>query len=205
VDGITIALHVREITALEGHSGAGKSTLADLVSGLIVPEAGRVLIDGRALEGSERRAWREAVAYVHQEPILFHETIRENLRWARLDADESSMRRALADASAEFVFGLPDGLDTIVGDRGSRLSGGERQRIALARALLRDPSLLILDEPTSALDSGAEQAIVAAIKRLSGRLSVLVIAHRGSFDGVADRTIRLDRGKIISVQPSARE
>ena len=144
-----------------------------------------------------RRSWREAVAYVQQEPLLFHATIADNLRWAKPDADAAAMQRALQSASAQFVMSFDKGLDTIVGDRGGRLSGGERQRIALARALLRDPALLILDEPTSALDSASEAAICTAIEALKGRITILLIAHRGSLTALADQIITLDGGRIV--------
>jgi len=146
------------------------------------------------------RTWRTAVAYVQQEPLLFHATIRDNLLWARPDASDTVLLQALADASAQFVQTLPEGLDTVVGDRGSRLSGGERQRISLARALLREPQLLILDEPTSALDGGNEAAIAAALQRLRGRLTVLLIAHRGALAEVADRTVTIAAGRIENVR-----
>ena len=199
LDDVSFTLRARSITALVGPSGAGKSTLADVLSGLLAPDTGRLLIDGIALDPAMRVAWRRSVAYVQQEPILFHETVRENLRWANPDADDTAMRQALSDAAAEFVTALPLGLDTVVGDRGGLLSGGERQRISLARALLRQPALLILDEPTSALDAESEANIVAALEKLRGRLTILVIAHRGALAGIADRTITLRQGRIASI------
>lgn len=197
---VSLTLPARTTTALVGPSGAGKSTLADVVGGLVQPSAGTIRIDGLLIEGPLLRAWRTTVAYVHQEPLLFHASIRDNLLWARPDATDAVLLAALADASALFVQALPDGLDTIVGDRGSRLSGGERQRISLARALLREPQLLILDEPTSALDSDNEAAIAAALQRLRGRLTVLLIAHRGALADVADRTVTIAGGQIVSVR-----
>lgn len=197
---VTLTLPARTTTALVGPSGAGKSTLADLIGGLVQPSAGTMRIDGVAAEGPMLRTWRTAVAYVQQEPLLFHATIRDNLLWARPDASDTVLLQALADASAQFVQTLPEGLDTVVGDRGSRLSGGERQRISLARALLREPQLLILDEPTSALDGGNEAAIAAALQRLRGRLTVLLIAHRGALAEVADRTITIAAGRIENVR-----
>ena len=137
---VSLTIPAGKITALAGHSGAGKSTLADLAGGLIAPDSGRVLIDGTALEGASRRAWRGQVAYVQQEPVLFTGTIRDNLAWADPAASEADLRRALGDASAGFVEALPQGLETPVGEGGRQLSGGERQRIVLARALLRLPN-----------------------------------------------------------------
>ena len=194
---VSLTLPARSFTALIGPSGAGKSTLADIVGGLISPDSGAVTVDGASIAGPVRRSWREAVAYVQQEPLLFHATIAENLRWAKPDADAAAMQRALQSASAQFVMSFDKGLDTIVGDRGGRLSGGERQRIALARALLRDPALLILDEPTSALDSASEAAICTAIEALKGRITILLIAHRGSLTALADQIITLDGGRIV--------
>ena len=195
---VTLTIPAGQITALSGPSGAGKSTLADLAGGLIAPDAGQVLIDGIALEGGVRRAWRSQVAYVQQEPVLFTGTIRSNLDWAAPAASEADLRRALVDASAQFVEALPLGLDTPVGEGGRQLSGGERQRIVLARALLRNPALLILDEATSALDRENEEAIAAAIAGLRARLTILIIGHRGALQAVADQVIVLECGKIVA-------
>ena len=185
------------IVAVSGPSGAGKSTLADLLCGLIEAADGQVTVDGVALTGATRRAWRDRIAYVQQEPVLFHDTIRNNLAWANPDADETAMRAALEAASAGFVSSLPDGLDTTVGDRGARLSGGERQRIALARALLKKPDLLVLDEATSALDPGNEAAIASAIERLKGRMTIVMICHHGGLARLADHHITLENGRMI--------
>lgn len=194
---VSLTLRARSFTALVGPSGAGKSTLADIVGGLISPDAGHVTVDDASIVGPRRRSWRESVAYVQQEPLLFHASIAENLRWAKPDADAAAMQSALQSASAQFVMNFENGLDTIVGDRGGRLSGGERQRIALARALLRDPALLILDEPTSALDSASEAAICKAIAELKGQITILLIAHRGLLTALADQIITLDQGRIV--------
>lgn len=200
LDGVSLDLHARRTTALVGPSGAGKSTLADLVCGLTAPDSGTVLIDGAVLDGAARRAWRGAVAYVQQDPVVFHASIRENLTWATPAADDSAMIAALKAASASFVLALPQGLDTVVGDRGARLSGGERQRIALARALLCQPQLLVLDEATSALDSANEAAIAEAMTHLSGQMTILVICHRGALAALADRVITLDGGKVVAIK-----
>jgi ATP-binding cassette subfamily C protein len=144
-----------------------------------------------------RRAWRRQVAYVQQEPVLLAASIRENLAWGAPEASEAAMHGALARASAQFVLELPEGLDTRVGDGGRVLSGGERQRLMLARALLRQPALLILDEAASALDAENEAAIAAAIAALRGKLTVLIIGHRGALAGIAERVIRLDNGRVV--------
>lgn len=195
---LSLTLPARQFLAITGASGSGKSTLADLLCGLIAPDQGEVRIDGTPLSSAERRAWRGAVAYVQQEPVLFHASIAENLTFARPEASEGEMRAALAAASAGFACGLPEGLGTIVGDRGTRLSGGERQRLSLARALLSRPQLLILDEPTSALDRANEEAIAEALRGLKGQLTIVAICHRGALTKLADRVVTLDDGRIIS-------
>ena len=197
VAGIDLTLAVGSITALVGPSGAGKSTIADVLGGLLAPDQGTLALDGRALSPGERVAWRRHVAYVQQEPVLFHASVRDNLRWAAPEASDERIIAALREASAEFVLALPDGLDSEVGDAGRRLSGGERQRIVLARALMRDPALLILDEPTSALDPANEAAIGAAVARLRGRLTVLIVGHRGPLAEAADQIVRIEHGTVI--------
>jgi len=198
LDAIDLTLPVGSLTVLAGPSGAGKSTLADVLGGLLAPDSGALMLDGRALAPGERLAWRERVAYVQQEPVLFHASLRDNLRWAAPEASEADMAEALRAASAEFALALPGGLDTLVGDVGRQLSGGERQRIVLARALLGDPALLILDEPASALDPANEAAIAAAVARLRGRMTIVVIGHRGPLTEAADRTVRLEAGRIVA-------
>jgi len=195
---VTIAIPARGITALTGPSGAGKSTLADLVAGLLAPDQGMVTIDGAPLEGPLRRAWRRQVAYVQQDPVLIAGTLRDNLAWAAPEASDADLRVVLRQASADFALALPAGLDTRIGDGGRGLSGGERQRLMLARALLRKPALLILDEATSALDADNEAQIAAALVRLKPQMAVLVIAHRGALTQIADRTYRLERGRLVS-------
>ncbi|MGE3691700.1 MAG: ABC transporter ATP-binding protein [Novosphingobium sp.] len=196
----TLTIPARGITALVGPSGAGKSTLADLAGGLIAPDAGMVRIDGVGLGEELKRAWRRSVAYVQQEPVLFSGSIRDNLCWADPSANEAQLKAALARASAGFVEHLPAGLDSQVGEGGRHLSGGERQRIVLARALLRQPALLILDEATSALDAENESAIAAALDRLRGEMAILAICHRGALPALADRIVTMDRGRIVAVE-----
>lgn len=197
VHDVDLTVPSGETTAIVGASGAGKSTVADLIAGLVRPDTGTVMIDGVPLDHASARAWRRRVGYVSQDSFLFHATIRENLLLVAPDASEGDMEAALHAAAADFVASLPDGLDTVVGDRGARLSGGERQRIALARALLRRPELLILDEATSALDAENENAIQEAIERMAGRQTILMITHRlGSVRG-ADRLYVMDEGQIV--------
>jgi ATP-binding cassette subfamily C protein len=197
LDHVDIVLPADTTTALVGPSGAGKSTVADLLGGLLAPDDGAIVLDGHALSPAERIAWRAQVAYVQQEPVLFDASVRQNLAWAVPDASLERIEQALRDASAEFVFDLPQGLDTPVGDAGRQFSGGERQRIVLARALLRDPALLILDEATSALDPANEAAVAAAVARLKGKLTVLTVGHRGSLAENADQVVRLEGGRVV--------
>ena len=196
LDGLTARLPAGSITALTGPSGAGKSTLADVLAGLLEPDAGKVSLDGTPLDASGRRAWRGRVGHVHQQAILFPGSVRENLLWAVPGAGDAMLESALEQANAGFVRAWPGGIDADLGDRGESLSGGERQRIALARALLAEPALLILDEATSALDSAAEDAVRDAIAALRGRLTILVIGHRGSLVTLADREIALRDGRL---------
>jgi ATP-binding cassette subfamily C protein len=195
---IDFELRLGTITAVNGPSGAGKSTMADVLSGLISPDAGRLIIDGKPLDSAARRVWRKQVAYVQQDPILFTGSVRENMLLSQPGASLEEMREALRRASADFVERMPGGLDASLGDRGLRLSGGERQRIALARGLLRRPRLMILDEPASALDEDNEAAIANAVQAMSKDMAVLIIGHRGSLADIADRKIRIECGRIVS-------
>jgi ATP-binding cassette subfamily C protein len=197
LEQVSVIIPARGITAIIGPSGAGKSTLADLIGGLLSPDHGTISIDGTALEGPLRRAWRSRVAYVQQDPVLLSASLRDNLRWAAPDASDEQLRAALVAASASFALDLPHGLDTPLGDGGRALSGGERQRLMLARALLRDPALLILDEATSALDAANEAQIAEALLRLKTRMAVVIIGHHGSLPALADHTIRLDQGRCV--------
>jgi len=189
-----------ERLALVGPSGAGKSTLADLLAGFGSPEKGEILIDGVPIGEFSMESYRKKVSLVPQETFLFSGSVFQNIAYARPDADVSSVIRAAQDAFAhDFIQELPDGYDTELGERGARLSGGQRQRIALARALLKDPDLVILDEATSALDSESEEAVRSALERvLSGRTSV-IIAHRLSTVLSADRIAVLNEGRLVDV------
>lgn len=198
MSGVSLDFRAGEITAIAGPSGAGKSTLADVLLGLLEPAAGAVLVDGLAVDDANRRRWRRSCGYVPQDPYLFHDTIRANLVWARPGAGDAALWRALElAAAADFVAGLPQGLDTVVGDRGSGLSGGERQRIALARALVGEPTLLVLDEATSQLDADNERLIVASLRSLRGRVTVVAVAHREAVLAAADRVVSLDAGRVV--------
>ncbi|MEW4429443.1 ABC transporter ATP-binding protein [Paenibacillus pabuli] len=198
LEHVSASIPAKGMTAIVGKSGAGKSTLIDLIMGLVRPESGQILIDGVPLSEEQLLAWRSSIGYVSQDPFLFHTSIRENLRLVDPNASEEQMWQALQfSSSAAFVRKLPHGLDTMIGDRGIRLSGGERQRLVLARAMLRNPSVLILDEATSALDSENEQHIHEALERLKGHVTIIVIAHRLSTIRTADRVIVLEEGRVI--------
>ncbi|WP_046728821.1 ABC transporter ATP-binding protein [Streptomyces humi] len=190
-----------ETVALVGASGAGKSTVLNLVIGFIRPTSGRLLLDGTDMSGLDLRTYRRFVSVVPQESILFDGTVRENVAYGMEDeADEEAVRTALRDANAlEFVDQLPHGLDTVVGERGARLSGGQRQRLAIARALIRDPRVLVLDEATSALDTRSEALVQQALARLLHGRTTFVVAHRLSTVRGADRIVVMDEGRIREI------
>jgi ATP-binding cassette subfamily C protein len=197
VKKINLTIKYGSITALAGPSGAGKSTVADLIMGLIKPDNGKICADSQDLN-SNITAWRSKIGYVAQETYLFNDSIANNLLFASPASSKEDIWEALNLASADrFVSKLPDGLDTVVGDRGVRLSGGERQRLALARALIRRPSLLILDEATSNLDHENEKRILKSLENLPGKISILIIAHRQSTIKNADYIYLMDKGEII--------
>lgn len=187
-----------QITAITGHSGAGKSTLADIITGLLKPIEGKIFVDGKELNEIGVKNWRNSIAYMTQERFLFHDSIRNNLQWAAPESSESDMWLALEQANAkEYIESLPNGIDTIVGDRGIRLSGGQRQRIALAMALIRKPSLLILDEATNELDETNEKEIYDAIFQLKTSMTIFIITHRLSSMKMADNAWMMKEGKFI--------
>ncbi|MGN4445269.1 ABC transporter ATP-binding protein [Bacillus cereus group sp. MYBK79-1] len=198
LQNINVQIPINSMTAIVGHSGAGKSTLIDVLMGLIQPEKGQVLIDGTPLTSENLLSLRRAISYVPQDHFLFNASIRENLLMIEPNVSEEQIWTALDfAAAAEFVRILPKGLDTLIGDRGVRLSGGERQRLVLARAILRQPSILVLDEATSALDAENEVKIQSAIERLKGKMTIVVIAHRLSTIRNADQVIVLGKGEIV--------
>lgn len=195
---ISCAIPVNTTTAIVGASGAGKSTLADVLLGLLLPQSGQIFVDRRELDASVLYAWRNGVSYVPQETTLFHESIRANLLWAVPEATDEAIWEALRLAAADvFVAKLPDQLESVIGDRGIHLSGGERQRLALARALLRRPKVLVLDEATSALDTQNEELIYGTLKALHGTMTIVVIAHRFSTIRGADQVLVLEAGRLV--------
>jgi ABC-type multidrug transport system fused ATPase/permease subunit len=196
---LNIAIEQGSFIGLNGPSGSGKTTLSDLLVGLYSPKRGTITVAGEQLDGEVLERWRSSLSYVVQDPFLFHDTIRNNLLWAREESSEDELWSALALAGAdEFVRATDAQLDTVVGERGSLLSGGERQRIALARAILRRPSLLVLDEATNAIDVRGEAEILDRLSRLSPRPTVLIIAHRASSLDFCDRVLELRNGRVIS-------
>lgn len=205
VAGVSLAIKAGETTAIMGASGSGKSTMADLLAGLLTPAEGRILIDGRRLSPGTLASWRRQIGYVPQDTFLFNDTIRANLAWARPGATDDEIWSALELAAADgFVSALGNGLATVIGDRGVLLSGGERQRLAIARAVLRRPRLLVLDEATSALDTDHEQRIQQAIDGLRHRMTVVVITHRASAVRRADRVYILESGRVLESRSTIR-
>ncbi|MFG3028201.1 ABC transporter ATP-binding protein [Streptomyces sp. NPDC048253] len=199
VRDFTLSVTPGETVALVGASGAGKSTVLSLVIGFIRPTSGRVLLDGTDMNSLDLRTYRRFVSVVPQESILFDGTILENVAYGMEDeADEDTVRAALRDANAlEFVERLPEGLHTLVGERGARLSGGQKQRLAIARALIRDPKVLVLDEATSALDTRSEALVQQALARLLRGRTTFVVAHRLSTVRGADRIVVMGEGRIL--------
>ena len=196
LSSVSLILPAGRITAIAGPSGVGKSTIADLVMGLLLPQAGSIEADGIPISRDNARSWRRHVGYVSQDTLLFHDTIRENLLWARPGASDEDLARAIEQASAHFVYSLAYGIHTVVGDRGMMLSHGQRQRIALARAFLIRPALLILDEATNSLDLENEENILKIVRDRAPALTTLLISHRPSAVAFADRVYTLEEGKL---------
>ncbi|MGZ0712532.1 ABC transporter ATP-binding protein (plasmid) [Coraliomargarita sp. W4R53] len=195
-----VSLDIRpgETVAFVGSSGSGKSTLLNLVLGFVRPSSGRILLDGVDMQALDLRIVRQHLSVVPQESVMFEGTIRDNITYGLDEVSDDALRDALRDANAlEFVEEQPAGLDTIVGERGSRLSGGQRQRLAIARALVRDPRILLLDEATSALDPESESLVKDALTRLMAGRTTLVVAHRLSTIRQADRIVVLERGQVV--------
>ena len=198
LEGVSMTLPAGAFIAVVGPSGSGKTTAADLIIGLLRPQQGEVWIDGLPMSDIDAHAWRGMIGYVPQETFLFHDTVMANVTLGGEDVSRADVETALRRAEAwDFVAALPDGMDSIVGERGARLSGGQRQRIAIARALIRNPALLILDEATTALDPETEAGIVATVARLAGKVTVLSISHQPAMRAAADVVYRLEEGRAL--------
>lgn len=192
IHDLSVSIKAKETIALIGKSGAGKTTMADLIIGLLTPQQGEILIDGQQLHADNLAKWRRSVAYVTQDIRFFHDTVRNNLVWVNNEATESEIWDALETAAIkDKINSLPQKLDTLIGDGGNRLSGGERQRLAIARALLSKPDVLVLDEATSALDAQNEKHIHQALVNMQGELTVVIIAHSPNTIAHADRILNL--------------
>ena len=200
--GVSFRIAKGTVTALVGRSGAGKTTIADLLLGLLTPTAGEILIDGVPLTPDNLPAWRHALGYVPQEPLILNASVRENLQRFHPGVTEEEMIDALKKAQAwPIIENLPQGLDTLLGDEGVRLSGGERQRIVLARVLQGKPRLIVMDEAPSAMDYESETAVREAIRGLSNEVTILVIAHRLATVRSANDGLVLENGRITENGP----
>ncbi len=200
LDRISLSIRPGEILALVGPSGAGKTTMVNLIPRFYDPTDGQILIDSIDLKDVTLNSLRGQIGIVPQEALLFGGSVRENILYGRLDATEEEIRAAAAAANAhDFILELPEGYETVVGERGVKLSGGQRQRIAIARALLKDPRILLLDEATSSLDSESEALVQQALERLMKNRTSIVIAHRLSTIKNADRIAVLDDGQLVEV------
>ncbi len=195
---LTFTLPRNKVTALVGESGAGKSSIVDLFIGLYQPTAGDIVVNGRPLANYRLEDWRRDIGVVSQDTFIFNDSILENLRYGRPSATLDEVVEAAKAAQADtFILALPDGYETVVGERGYKLSGGQRQRLALARALIKQPEILILDEATSALDSESEKLIQQALEQFQKERTVIVIAHRLSTIAEADQILVLERGEVV--------
>jgi ATP-binding cassette subfamily C protein len=201
IENGSFSVPAQQLTVIIGPSGAGKTTLLDLVVGLLQPESGSILVDGVPLGELDLRRWRRQIGYVPQESVMVNESVAYNVTLGEEDLSDDQIRAALRAANAlEFVEAMPEGLQTLVGEGGSRLSGGQRQRLAIARALVHEPRLLILDEATSHLDPEAQSAVIDTVKRLKGSLTMLAVAHQDLLTQAADRVYRLAGGQISEIK-----
>jgi len=192
---LSLTIEAGTFTTLIGTSGSGKTTIVDLAIGLLRPDAGTITLDGKPLQDVDIQAWRRMIGYVPQDTILLHDTIMRNITLGDPTLQQADVEWALrAAGAADFVAALPEGIETVVGERGGKLSGGQRQRVVIARALVNKPRLLILDEATSALDHETEDAIRQTLENLTGQLSILAISHNRAMVHAASRVYYLRAG-----------
>ncbi len=204
LNNVSLEIPSRTFTSIVGPSGAGKTTLVDLITGLFQPTSGNVLIDGIPLPEIDLQSWRHQIGYVPQDTILLHDSIFNNVTLGEPSRTAADVEYALQAAGAwDFVTEMPEGMHTLVGERGTRLSGGQRQRIAIARAMVHRPRLLILDEATSALDPESEASICQTLRGLRGQLTILAISHQTALVEVADQVFRISGGSIAQVPARA--
>ncbi|MCH8518702.1 ABC transporter ATP-binding protein/permease [Candidatus Gracilibacteria bacterium] len=196
---ISFSVRSGETLALVGHTGSGKSTIVNLLLRFWDIEKGSIMLDGIDIQEIQKKSLRSTIGIVSQDNSLFNLSIRDNLLFAKEDASEKELHKALKNAQADFVFNLPEGIDTIIGERGLKLSGGEKQRISIARLFLKNPEILILDEATSALDTATEKKIDLALKKLMKGKTSIIIAHRISTIRHADAICVLESGKIVEL------
>jgi len=199
LSNVNVVVNRGEAVGFVGQSGSGKSTLIDIMLGLLEPQSGSVLINGRSFD-DVKQSWQKTIGYIPQTIFLMDDSLRRNIAIGIADneIDELAIHEALKSAQLEdFVASLPEGLDTVVGERGVRLSGGQRQRIGIARALYHRPSVLVLDEATSSLDTETEHGVMQAVQALQGDKTVIIVAHRLSTVEYCDRLYRLDAGRIV--------
>lgn len=195
---ISLEVSAGETVAVVGPSGAGKTTLINLIPRFFDPQKGRIMIDGKDIRNIQKKSLREQIAIVPQDVHLFGTSIKENIRYGKLDATDDEIRKAAADANAlGFIDQVPEGLDAKVGERGVKLSGGQKQRLAIARALLKNPGILLLDEATSSLDSESEAQVQEALERLMNKRTTFIIAHRLSTVQHADNIVVIEQGRIV--------
>jgi ATP-binding cassette, subfamily B, bacterial len=198
LDGVNLTINPGETVAFVGPSGAGKTTIIQMILRFYDPQSGRITLDGIDLRDVSRDAFRQSVALVPQDPVIFATSARENIRFGRPDASDAEIVAAAQAAAAhQFISDLPDGYDSYLGERGVMLSGGQKQRIAIARAILRDAPVLLLDEATSALDAESERAVQQAVDKLSADRTTLIVAHRLATVKKADRIVVLEAGRIV--------
>ncbi len=195
---VSIDIPKGKTVAIVGPSGSGKTTIVDLLLGLVRPTQGRIRIDATTLDTLDLTAWRRRIGYVAQDSSFFHDTVRQNIRFGCLDATDADVEEAATLAFADrFIAKLPQGYDTVIGDRGVRLSGGQRQRLALARAIVRRPDILVLDEATSALDAESEEKVQRAVDQLANKMTIVIVTHRFATVRNADVIYFLEKGRVV--------